>query len=93
MRTRSALGTFLAGLLAGVVISVAVVARAGWNDQPAYGPDRTLLEKIARSGEDSARRLGDIAEATKDVARRSGDIASAGSETARAVAEIARRCK
>ena len=77
--------TFLAGLAAGAVLGITVSAWAGWNEQPGtIGPDRGLLERITRSSEESARRLGELAATSRDSVREQGEIV-------RALADIARQ--
>ncbi len=79
--------SFVAGVAAGLVLAVAVAAHADWND-PSSGSsdDRRLLERIARSGEESARHLGELARSGSESAR-------AQAATAQAVASLERACR
>ncbi|MEW5851056.1 MAG: hypothetical protein AB2A00_19875 [Myxococcota bacterium] len=97
MRTSA---TFLAGVMVGGLMGLSAAAHAGWNEQPAYGPDRALLEKLVAATEESGRRLKDIADAqreqtraTTELTRATQDVARQQGETARAVEHSAQRCR
>jgi len=93
MRSHGKVVPFIAGAAFGAVLSLSLVARAGWNDPPSIGPDRSLLERLVRASEDTSRRIGDVADASRETARRTAESASSQAELVRAVNDIGRRIR